>query len=367
MARPRRGELGYGQPRMNGRRTAQKALAAALSLLVLASAACSGGARSAPAQDSASEGGPALAVAAVATAIPWSGATAPPPRAATPTPTATPTAGPGARTCTAADLDYRANSQGYTGGQIGGWLTVSNRSTSDCFVSGRPLVVFFDAAGTTYAPDSRGADPGAGPPVLVPAGTPPLGTEGSWPGRASLQVGWAANSDICRPDIVKTAGARLMFPDGSSLDIPEFRGSSCKGQISTSTFKPVDVPSPGVLRPSIDVTIDAPATTHAGDHLSYTISLTNKSNFSGWFNGTCPTFRADFNAQAVRLTRARQLGTEMVLNCAGLDRIAPGQTISFEMRLDVPPDAAPGTYLIDWQVAFGSLALSAKKIEVAPK
>lgn len=270
------------------------------------------------------------------------------------------------RRCGASDLDYLANSQGATGGQLVGWLTVSNRSSSDCFVSGRPLVVFFDAAGQAYAADARGADPAAGPPVLVPAGTPPLGTPGAWPGRASVQVGWAANSDVCRTDIVKTAGARITFPDGSSLDIPEFRGSSCKGQISAATFKPVKVPAPGVLRPSLDVTVDAPATTHAGELLVYAVSLTNTSDFSAWFNGTCPVYRADFNAQAVRLTKARQLGTEMVLNCMGLDRIAPGQTIQFEMRLDVPADAAPGTYLIDWQLGggFASLAQAAKKIEV---
>lgn len=270
------------------------------------------------------------------------------------------------RRCGASDLDYLANSQGATGGQLVGWLTVSNRSSSDCFVSGRPLVVFLDAAGQAYAADARGADPAAGPPVLVPAGTPPLGTAGAWPGRASVQVGWAANSDVCRTDIVKTAGARITFPDGSSLDIPEFRGSSCKGQISAATFKPVKVPAPGVLRPSLTVTVDAPATTHAGELLVYAVSLTNTSDFSAWFNGTCPVYRADFNAQAVRLTKARQLGTEMVLNCIGLDRIAPGQTIQFEMRLDVPADAAPGTYLIDWQLGggFASLALAAKKIEV---
>ncbi len=348
---------------MEGGRIVQRSLLAAV--LATMCCACWGGGSSASTTPEPTEG--ALTAAAVANSvIPWSPATAPPARPATPTPSPTPSVSPSVRQCGASDLDYQANSQGATGGQLVGWLTVSNRSSSDCFVSGRPLVVFFDAAGQAYAADARGADPAAGPPVLVPAGTPPLGTPGAWPGRASVQVGWAANSDVCRTDIVKTAGARITFPDGSSLDIPEFRGSSCKGQISAATFKPVKVPAPGVLRPSLDVTVDAPATTHAGELLVYAVSLTNTSDFSAWFNGTCPVYRADFNAQAVRLTKARQLGTEMVLNCMGLDRIAPGQTIQFEMRLDVPADAAPGTYLIDWQLGggFASLAQAAKKIEV---
>lgn len=348
---------------MEGGRIVQRSLLAAV--LATMCCACWGGGSSASTTPEPTEG--ALTAAAVANSvIPWSPATAPPARPATPTPSPTPSVSPSVRQCGASDLDYQANSQGATGGQLVGWLTVSNRSSSDCFVSGRPLVVFFDAAGQAYAAGARGADPAAGPPVLVPAGTPPLGTPGAWPGRASVQVGWAANSDVCRTDIVKTAGARITFPDGSSLDIPEFRGSSCKGQISAATFKPVKVPAPGVLRPSLNVTVDAPATTHAGELLVYTVSLTNTSDFSAWFNGTCPVYRADFNAQAVRLTKARQLGTEMVLNCMGLDRIAPGQTIQFEMRLDIPADAAPGTYLIDWQLGggFASLALAAKKIEV---
>lgn len=367
MGQPRRGRLRYGQPRMNGGRLARTSLAAAIGSLVVVLAACSGGGPSAPALDSVSAGGADAGTTGGATVIPWSGATAPPARAATPTPSPTPAVNPAVRACGSTDLDYRAITQGVSGGQLAGWVTVSNRSATDCAVAGRPLVVFFDATGATYPPDQRGADPAAGAAVLLPAGTTPLSTDGSWPGRASLQLGWSAGVDGCRLDLVKTAGARITFPDGSSLDVPEFRGSSCKGLISVSVFKPVEVPSPGVLRPSVDVTIDAPATSHAGETLSYTVSLTNKSNFSGWFNGTCPVFRADFNAEAVRLTRAKQFGAEMVLNCEGIDRIAPGQTISFEMRLDVPPDAAPGTYLIDWQAGFGSLALSSKKIEVVPK
>lgn len=301
------------------------------------------------------------------TVIPWISAAAPvTSRSPTPAPSGPVLVAPGVRPCTSGDVDYRANSQGYTGGQIGGFIQISNRSSSDCFVAGRPVAYFYDASNNTFPQDPRGADPAAGPAVLLPAGTPPIGADGKWPGRATLQVGWAANSDVCRQEIIKTAGVRLAFADGSVLDVPELRGSSCKGQISTGAFKPVEVPEPAVLRPSLKVGIEAPDQVRPGDELHYLVSLTDESNFSAWFGDQCPVYRADFNAQAVRLTRARQLGAEMLLNCTGLVRIAPAQTLWFEMRLQVPADATPGTWLIDWQLGggFASLALGARKIEV---
>jgi hypothetical protein len=101
---------------------------------------------------------------------------------------------------------------------------------------------------------------------------------------------------------------------------------------------------------SLQASIEAPSEAHVDSVLSYVVTLTNSGQKAVTLD-PCPGY-----LQGLRLTKS---GGSYALNCAEAPQIGAGQTVRFEMRLqvqDVPPIQGPTDAELTWKMWDGPQA-----------
>ncbi|HZS30394.1 MAG TPA: DUF4232 domain-containing protein [Gaiellaceae bacterium] len=262
---------------------------------------------------------------------------------------------PLAPACTASQLKASLFMQGASMSLVGG-ITIANRGAGPCALVGRPRLSFAGATSkwreTTY--HAQNVLPLQYDPLAPPAGSLRALAPGehvqvlvwwsNWCGRGSTKSG-----DSGRPAramvLSAPGGGRLLLHNGPrrSFFAPVCNGGPGSASVLEAThfapYVPQEPPSSHIpltaaIGPSQAVKIKGTKLTQPsfvarpGFWLSFTVSLTNTSGQPYRFGHTCPAYTEDWGG----LARAQAY----VLNCHAIGPIAPGQSVSFAMRIHVP-------------------------------
>ena len=282
--------------------------------------------------------------------IPWVDAT--PPVAASPTPRPVPA---GTRSCAPADLAATAAWQGATGSMAGG-VRVTNRGSTACAIDGPPRLAVIKAGSrilATHYVAANQADLGGGPPpgpgILEP------GDVGGW---------WLLWDNWCGSNLTPTT-VELTLPDGSGPVVarpaasrPAEVGSrprcDAPGSPSTLTmtaFAHLPPEPPLVVAQPASTTIAAPTTATIGQVIAFTVTLRNLGDQPAVFD-PCPTYTEDLIVGGQRLKPPTD--RSYALNCTAMARaLAPGASVSLEVRFPVPATVPPGLAELLWSLDPG--------------
>ena len=247
----------------------------------------------------------------------------------------------------------------YGGGGAGGHTNFSfgfrNRSTSQCFLGGYPDVTVLDGSGKVMIQASgtaqRGTffDPsGWDEPILLATGTPSLNsivqTRLAVAGQADVNIEWV--------DCKLPQASRVQFdlPDGGGRLLVDFPvkasySAACDGgtvapYVLRGHFWPTGIEwPPGPIYIKTQVSISVPAAVKHGSMLVYFVSITNASQMD-YSLAQCPDY--------VEILGTKQAVGRYQLNCPPVRHVAPGASVTFEMRLKVPDTMPAGATRLDW-------------------
>jgi hypothetical protein len=295
----------------------------------------------------------------VASRVPW----LPLPPDLTPLPESSPQPGPvpiGTPMCTAPDLEVAVIGSNGAGGHVLTTFAFASGGQVACELDGTPSVALFDASGRQLPFSDRAPffpNQVSGPALVEPGPTPVRG-EGLKYGQAGLTIDWDSQPEPCpqsAPAVV--AQARVSTANGVTLVIDlsgEPAGYACEG-VGVGNF--ADLPVPGQSSPVAPAplpTIVAPAHAKAGSLLRYTVSLLNETKLSLDLRKQCFNYEEELFADIVLGTPP--LGGKHLyrLNCAAAGALAPATPKAFAMVLDVPADAAVGTYSLVFNIGSGN-------------
>jgi len=294
---------------------------------------------------------PLSAASTPAGAIPWKALPADLTPMRVPSPQARPVP-PGTPACTAGDIAGAAvGSQGATGHVIASFVFVGTGKI-DCFVDGTPTLTVLDGAGKAlpFALRAPFFPPEVTGPQLVSPGALPEPPTALKYGQASLGIDWVSQPEFCAGQAgVTIAEAVIGIAGGGSLTIAlpaSPQAYACQG-LGVGSFEspPVYVePPPQPPLPSIKVTL--PTSPVAGKPFDYLVALTNNSKQPMNLAATCPNYEEELFADIIH--GSPPLGGKHLyqLNCSPAGTLAPGRSATFQMVLNVPADAKPGTYTL---------------------
>lgn len=110
-------------------------------------------------------------------------------------------------------------------------------------------------------------------------------------------------------------------------------------------------PTPAPLLPA--VTVRAPASAVVGKPYEYLVKLTNDTQQSMNLTAMCPNYEEELFADIINGSSPPLRGKHFFqLNCAPAGTIAPGNSATFGMVLDVPSGATPGTYALIFSLVY---------------
>ncbi len=275
---------------------------------------------------------------------------------------------PGVAPCRASGLTITATGSPYVGGgpvNTSFWnVTVRNRGPVVCFIGATLDVTFLTGSG---APHLRRSDLIRSEDVvyLRPPGVP---------GSSSEAIGEIDAG--CLP-----SGTRLEISPGPTLGSltidPGPRGGSAPfcahpiGAYSALLYPCCDsVPS---TPPSAPAAIHAPEVVHPGDHVRFLVTVTDVFPVGHRLGGgpppptappislePCPTYLEE-------LEGASGSAAAYGINCSHAKPIASGGAETFEMFIDVPPNAHPGPSVLTWRlISPNNSARGASIVEIAP-
>ena len=276
----------------------------------------------------------------------------------TPVPSPTPVVIPaGTATCPPGDLTATAGWQGATGSMAGG-IAVTNVSRHACVLSGAPRLVRLRSGTAILSPVTytaeRYSDPGdpstAAAPVLLQPGD-----------QASAFVVWMNLCSVMRPVVTAllvtlSDGGDPIVATSASPGRGIFGAPRCDqpGAGSTFTayaFAPVPPPEPPYEPQAASVVLSAPPTTTVGADLAFLVTLTNVGSKPASLI-PCPTFTEDLivDGRALKPPAPQQF----LLNCSAIgDALAPGATVTMEMKYAMPPTVTPGPVELVWSLDPG--------------
>lgn len=130
---------------------------------------------------------------------------------------------------------------------------------------------------------------------------------------------------------------------GGDLSVPFGSMYTCVSAVMGRFELPAQ-PFPTAAPPlALEVTLrDVLESVRAGDTLRFVVGLTNTSGLAPVaFGDSCPPY-------TISMVRPRSLNVNGTLNCRPAGAIAPGQTVNFEMEMDMPDSAELGLYYLDW-------------------
>jgi hypothetical protein len=266
----------------------------------------------------------------------------------------------GTQPCTPAQLQVEnLGSQGGTGQ----WFTYfgfAGRGPVACFVQGTPSVALFDSSGHLLPFKSR--SPYLGPystePVLVEPGPLPDPNTNLKSGQAGLTVDWVTQPEACPGSAgIQVAEAKItLHGDGPALSVAlsskTVAGYTCGG-LGIGSFEgpPPPVEQPVVL-PLPKIALKVPSSVRAGEVLVYQVTLTNDTLQPMDLVANCPNYGEQLFPGDPSGIPPVALKPLFQLNCAPAATIQPAASLTFEMRLSVPGDDAPGTYALVFTLGY---------------
>jgi hypothetical protein len=264
--------------------------------------------------------------------VAWVDRPAPPYIHPTPTPTPLPT---DARPCRAADLTASPGELGAAAGTTNIRIDLTNRSDTACALLGHPGVAGISADGAvTPLPAAHGSIIGDTP----------------WP-EANIAPGQTAAVNISSADACTAAQRgqqqtyptlRITLPSADHLDVSSHAINTICG-ISVSQFGvPADAPPQEPASP-LTAHISTPARARAGQNLSYTITLRNRSH-TAYLLKPCPAY------EEYVIQDGAFLHPDYYLNCDTIHEIPAGGAVTYQMRLTLPANLGDGQAKFGWQL-----------------
>jgi hypothetical protein len=342
------------------------ASAAAALVLVLTSAACGGQRTAGPsAQPGARPAPPASPIAwlPLPAAHRYPTALTPPatPRPPIPVP-------PGTPACRAGQLEGASAGEAAATGNVNMPIVLRNRGAAACVLAGWADVAILDSRGHLLAAAAgranRGTFFGDWPKVavLLTPNTPPLPAHPAFGpfrrGQAVMNLSWydcrQPRAAVLLLDL-PAGGGRLRVPFdrtgaySAACDSPRAGWAAerawvvFRGPLSPAGFP--WPPEPHYL--DIRVGIRAPATVRRGATLAYQVTLTNRDHGSYRLD-PCPDYSEFLGPKRPLLSYQ--------LNCQPVGAIAPGQRITFQMRLAIPATTVTGPNRLIWGLSDGRVA-----------
>lgn len=281
----------------------------------------------------------------------------------------------GAKACVAGQLEAKLFSQLGAAGHSDSPVDFRNRGETPCYLVGFPDITILDSSGKVLA-QAAGAERrqtffGNPPvvPILLLTGTPALVSAAGLirdsrpPGQAEVHIEWydcrapaPATMTIDLPDNAGrlTIDYSVTAPASPTCDVP---GSTAPiASLARGPFTPTGIvwpPQPVTL--AFEATISAPATAKRGSTLTYFVRVANISAMD-YLLDPCPDY-------VVYLGENKPLARYQ-LNCAPVGHIAPGRSVRFEMRLEVPLYMLGGSYQLEWTIFDGRISVGLAKAAI---
>jgi hypothetical protein len=263
--------------------------------------------------------------------------------------------------CRASDLHAHLFMQGATGSLVGG-VALLNAGTKACSLLGWPTVSFVGggATGARWQIKRLAASPSP-PDVLT---DPPGSLRALQPGKsAGVSLFW---SNWCGPGATPTGSGGalpraivLRLANGTSVSITPAHAPRCDAPqypstLSVGPFAPAERHLPESSRLPLRATIVAERTVrikpgvkgvlvHRGQLLQYRVAVTNTGTKRFHFaRSSCPVYIEQADPAPAQV---------YVLNCRPVRPIAPGETIVFAMRVQIPTTVRLGAGSLTWELA----------------
>jgi len=263
---------------------------------------------------------------------------------------------PGTPACTLADLDGAFTGRNGAGGHVLASFAFSGRRSEACQVEGTPAVTLLDAAGrdlrfkdrAPFSPDELAG------PALVEPGPAPVEGEGLKYGQAGFTIDWVSQPEACpgedgsQVSLVKVGIANV---GTLTLRLPAMPVAyACQGVgVGALAGPPAQVEAPGEP-PIPNPAIVAPSKVKTGEQLKYFVILTNPTKLPIDLRLNCPNYEEELFADIVHGTPPLGGKHFYRLNCKAAGVLDPGKSMSFAMVLQVPADAAPGSYTLIFNI-----------------
>jgi hypothetical protein len=266
------------------------------------------------------------------------------------------------RPCVAADLRAVAGHGNGASGEIFNNVLLSNRSASPCRLEGTPQVLLRTSAGRTISlPQANVLPPWLrappGPALMAPNSSDPQPEKGS-------QVGWGQASLVysmwdCPANTLFSSVLIVLPNQRGTLPLPAAGagyswGGQCEGatvqRMAVGPFVPTEPPPIWVEKSPLSITVKLPDHVRAGQTLHYEVTLTNATGAPFHFHGECPSYTEDASR-----TGRKNLANHQ-LNCSGVGRLGPNESVTFAMVIDIPADTPPGPGGLRWALhsVYGS-------------
>jgi hypothetical protein len=284
--------------------------------------------------------------------VPWLDQTAF--TAPSPTPVVIPSGTP---TCLPSDLTASAGWQG-GGGQMLGWLNVTNVGQHACVLEGSPRLVQLRSGTTalepiTYhgEPSDGSSDPSviAGPVLLEPGGA--AGAFLWWSNWCPAMIPVVTSLVVTLPSGGAPIDASPTSPGPGIVGVPRCDVPTAGSTFTAYAFTPVAPAEPPSVPQPASVALSVPSLVTAGADLVYYVTLANLGTQAAPLN-PCPTYSENLvvGGQTLKLPTTQLL----LLNCAAIGpALAPGASVTLEMHLSVPANVVPGPATLHWDMDPG--------------
>lgn len=295
--------------------------------------------------------------------IPWK--PLPPQNLVPVTPSPSPSPLPaGTRPCSSAQLKVNDLGRNGAGGTVFRYFGFSGRGPAACFVQGTPAVELFDRSGRKLPFKQRSPFGGSDPAVTVlvePGPIPNIGTNLRY-GQAGLGIDWVSQPEQCPgSSAVQIAFVSITLANGGpALTValspapggPPAAGYACQG-LGVDTFRG---PPPGFpdlpIPPLPALALKAPASVRAGQDLVYQATLTNDTPESIDLVANCPNIEEELLLNSPGGGQVAAPKPAFQLNCAPAGVMQTSASLTFEIHLAVPKDAAPGSYTLYFAIEY---------------
>ena len=239
-----------------------------------------------------------------------------------------------------------------------GSLTVTNTGAHPCVIHGSPRLVELRSGKTIVKPIAYRGDPGDGSNVPGAVAGPVLLD----PGRAAEAYLWwsnwcgAATPAVTSLAVTLPSGGAPVVAGATSLGpglegVPRCDAPSAASAFTAYAFTPVAPEQPAPSPQPASAALSVPPSVTAGADLVYYVTLTNLGAQAAPLD-PCPTYSENLvvGGAALKLPTAAFL----LLNCAAVGpSLAPGASVTLEIRLPVPATAAPGPAILHWDTDPG--------------
>lgn len=268
----------------------------------------------------------------------------------------------GVRACVAADLHAVSGISNGAGATVLNEILLSNHSGTPCLLQGTPQLFLRTSAGRSISlPQTVTSVPGfhgtPGTALMAPnspAPQPDLGTQTGF-GQAYISYSmWDC------PDKPAFTSLMIVLPgQGGTLTIP-WDGGGYSGysrcdvvavqEMAVSPFMPTQPTPTSVAAPALSITVTLPDHVRAGEPMHYQVVLTNASGAPFRFHD-CPSYSEGFFTPL-----GKKNGANYQLNCASVGWLAPNQSVTFAMVLDIPANTQPESVGLQWALfsAYGT-------------